>query len=101
MLWVGGHIMVQGAHDLGWHAPYDLIHALEHPVAGVAVVGGFLAWLVDTLCSAVIGLAWGLVILAVVGPLLKVLPFGKAKGGHDEHAETIRAEAPGPEKHDA
>lgn len=101
MLWVGGHIMVQGAHDLGWHAPYDLIHALEQPVAGVAVVGGFLAWLVDTLCSAVIGLAWGLVILAVVGPLLKVLPFGKAKGGHDEHAETIRAEAPGPEKHDA
>ncbi|TWD56276.1 hypothetical protein FB478_101421 [Arthrobacter sp. AG367] len=101
MLWVGGHIMVQGAHDLGWHAPYDLIHALEHPVAGVAVVGGFLAWLVDTLCSAVIGLAWGLVILAVVGPLLKVLPFGKAKGGHDEHAETTRAEAPGPKKHDA
>lgn len=100
MLWVGGHIMVQGAHDLGWHAPYDLIHALEHPVAGVAVVGGFLAWLVDTLCSAVIGLAWGLVVLAVVGPLLKVLPFGKAKGGHAEHAEKSRAEAPGPEKHD-
>lgn len=24
MLWVGGHIMLQGAHDLGWHAPYDL-----------------------------------------------------------------------------
>ncbi len=89
MLWVGGHIMVQGAHDLGWHAPYDLIHALEHPVAGVAVVGGFLAWLVDTLCSAVIGLAWGLVVMAVIGPLLKVLPFGKAKDhGHGAAGET-------------
>jgi predicted DNA repair protein MutK len=84
MLWVGGHIMLQGAHDLGWHAPYDLVHALEHPVAGVAVVGGLLAWLVNTLCSAVLGLIWGLVVLAVIGPLLKVLPFGKAKDGHSE-----------------
>jgi uncharacterized protein len=101
MLWVGGHIMVQGAHDLGWHAPYDLIHALEHPVAGVAVVGGFLAWLVDTLCSAVIGLAWGLVVLAIVGPLLKVLPFGKAKGSHEEGAVQAEADGQQPEKHGA
>ncbi|GAB3533683.1 DUF808 domain-containing protein [Arthrobacter tecti] len=84
MLWVGGHIMVQGAHDLGWHAPYDLIHTLEEPFAGIAVVGGFLAWLVNTLCSAVVGLAWGLLIMAIVHPLLKVLPFGKKKGGHEE-----------------
>jgi predicted DNA repair protein MutK len=26
MLWVGGHIMLQGAYDLGWHLPYDLVH---------------------------------------------------------------------------
>ena len=84
MLWVGGHIMLQGAYDLGWHGPYDIVHALEHPFAELAVVGGFLAWLVNTLCSAVIGLAWGLVVMAVVGPLLKVLPFGKKKGGHAE-----------------
>lgn len=84
MLWVGGHIMLQGAHDLGWHAPYDFVHVLGHPFAGIAVVGGFLAWLVNTLCSAVLGLAWGLVVMAVVGPLLKVLPFGKKKSGHEE-----------------
>ncbi|MDQ0692222.1 DUF808 domain-containing protein [Arthrobacter sp. W4I7] len=84
MLWVGGHIMVQGAHDLGWHAPYDLVHTLEHPFAGIAVVGGFLAWLVNTLCSAVIGIVWGLVVMAVLHPLLKALPFGKEKGGHEE-----------------
>lgn len=84
MLWVGGHIMVQGAHDLGWHMPYDLIHSLEEPFVGIPVVGGFLAWLVNTLCSAVVGLAWGLVVMAVIHPLLKVLPFGKKKGSHQE-----------------
>ena len=84
MLWVGGHIMLQGAHDLGWHMPYDLVHALETPFAGIPVVGGFLAWLVNTVCSAVIGVAWGLVVMAIVHPLLNALPFGKEKGKHEE-----------------
>ena len=84
MLWVGGHIMLQGAYDLGWHLPYDLVHVLEAPFAGIAVAGGFLAWLVNTLCSAVLGLAWGLVVMAILTPLLKVLPFGKKKSGHEE-----------------
>ncbi|WP_258803473.1 DUF808 domain-containing protein [Pseudarthrobacter sp. NS4] len=100
MLWVGGHIMLQGAYDLGWHAPYDLVHVLEKPFAGIAVVGGLLAWLVNTLCSAILGLAWGLLIMAIVGPLLKALPIGKKKGGHEEG--DIRAELAGyrPGKHD-
>jgi predicted DNA repair protein MutK len=93
MLWVGGHIMLQGAYDLGWHAPYDLVHVLETPFSGIPVVGGFLAWLVNTLCSAVIGVAWGIAVMAVVHPLLKVLPFGKKKGGHEEG--DIRAELAG------
>ncbi|SFN71748.1 DUF808 domain-containing protein [Mycetocola miduiensis] len=93
MLWVGGHIMLQGAYDLGWHAPYDIVHVLETPFAGIPVVGGFLAWLVNTLCSAVLGLAWGLAVLAILHPLLKVLPFGKEKGGHAEG--DIRAELAG------
>lgn len=84
MLWVGGHIMLQGAYDLGWHAPYDLVHVLETPFAGVPVVGGFLVWLVNTLCSAILGLAWGLVVMAILHPLLTVLPFGKKKDGHTE-----------------
>ena len=77
MLWVGGHIMLQGVYDLGWNAPYDLVNVLESPFAGVPAVGGFLAWLVNTLCSAVLGLVWGLVVMAILHPLLKVLPFGK------------------------
>ena len=101
MLWVGGHIMLQGAHDLGWHGPYDLVHALEHPVAGIAVVGGALAWLVNTLCSAVLGLAWGLVVMAVLTPLLKVLPFGKKKDGHEDHSGGAATDRQQPAKHDA
>ncbi|MET4637208.1 DUF808 domain-containing protein [Mycetocola sp. 2940] len=84
MLWVGGHIMLQGAYDLGWHLPYDLVHLLESPFAHVPVVGGFLAWLVNTLCSAVLGLVWGIVVMSVLHPLLKVLPFGRDKGKHEE-----------------
>ncbi|PQZ93037.1 ABC transporter [Arthrobacter sp. MYb227] len=84
MLWVGGHIMLQGAYDLGWHSPYDLVHVLETPFTGILVLGGFLAWLVNTLCSAVLGLVWGLAIMALVHPLLKVLPLGKEKGEHEE-----------------
>ncbi|UKA51669.1 DUF808 domain-containing protein [Arthrobacter sp. FW305-123] len=100
MLWVGGHIMLQGAYDLGWHGPYDLVHVLESPFAGIAVVGGFLAWLVNTLCSAILGAIWGLVIMLILHPLLKVLPFGKKNEDHDEG--DVRAAVAGhkPEKHD-
>ena len=31
MLWVGGHILLVGADELGWHGPYDLVHKLEEP----------------------------------------------------------------------
>jgi predicted DNA repair protein MutK len=84
MLWVGGHIMLQGAYDLGWHMPYDLVHVLEAPFAGIPVGGAFLAWLVNTLCSAVLGLVWGLIVMTILHPLLKVLPFVKKKDVHEE-----------------
>src|SRR5690606_3169906 len=29
MLWVGGHILLVGAHELGWDLPYDIVHDLE------------------------------------------------------------------------
>jgi hypothetical protein len=66
MLWVGGHILLVGAHELGWHTPYDALHRLDERVAEVPGVGGVLAWLVDTSVSAVVGLAVGWVILLVV-----------------------------------
>jgi predicted DNA repair protein MutK len=29
MLWVGGHILLVGTDDLGWHAPYSVVHRWE------------------------------------------------------------------------
>lgn len=78
MLWVGGHILLVGADDLGWHAPYALVHHGEEYVHDVAGVGGVLAWLVNTAASAVIGLVVGAIVVAVV----HVLPFGKKKKQH-------------------
>ena len=66
MVWVGGHIILVGAHELGWHAPYDLVHDAEHRVADVPGIGGVLEWLVNTAISAVVGLAVGMIVLAVV-----------------------------------
>ena len=72
MLWVGGHILLVGTDDVGWHAPYGLVHHAEefvhHAVQGV---GGLLAWLVNTAASAVVGLVVGAVVVAIVN----VLPF--------------------------
>lgn len=66
MLWVGGHILIVGAHELGWDPPYDALLAAEDSVHGVAGVGGVLGWLVNTGLSALVGLIAGVVIVAVV-----------------------------------
>lgn len=89
MLWVGGHILVSGAHTLGWHAPHDLIGLLAGPAGQIAGIGGFLAWLVDTICSAIIGFVVGLVIVGV----LHLLPFGNHRDPHaiDDEAEVTES----------
>jgi uncharacterized protein len=66
MVWVGGHILLVGADELGWSGPYDLVHSLEDPFHDIAGIGGVLAWLVNTAASAVVGLAVGFVVVAVV-----------------------------------
>lgn len=81
MLWVGGHILVSGTHTLGWHGPYELAHFLADPAHAVPVVGGALAWLIDTLYSAIIGLIVGGVIVLV----LHFLPIGR-KDVHESAA---------------
>lgn len=80
MVWVGGHILIVGAAELGWHGPEDLVHALEDPVHDLAGVGGVLGWLVNTGLSAVVGLAVGFLVVAVVSRL----PFGD-RGGATAH----------------
>ncbi|MGO1948034.1 MAG: DUF808 domain-containing protein [Mycobacteriaceae bacterium] len=63
MLWVGGHILLVGTDDLGWHSVYGVVHHLEESVASA---GGAVQWLVETGCSAVIGFLVGSVVVAVV-----------------------------------
>lgn len=74
MLWVGGHIVLNGVHELGWDPLYDLVHSAEE-----AVHHGVQGWLVNTALSAVLGLALGLVIMGV----LHLLPFGRKSA--EEH----------------
>lgn len=77
MLWVGGHILLVGSDELGWHTLYGWVHGAEEAVHhAVDAVGGVLAWLVNTAASAVIGLVVGAVVVAIV----HVLPFGRKHG---------------------
>ena len=64
MLWVGGHILLVGTDALGWHGPYELVHHLEEAARGAAgVLGGFVAWPVQTIASAAVGLVVGAVLV--------------------------------------
>jgi predicted DNA repair protein MutK len=98
MLWVGGHILLVGTDELGWHTLYGLVHHAEESVHhAVGGLGAVLAWLVNTAASAVIGLVVGAIVVAVV----HVLPFGRKDShgkSHDApHAETHGGEPkPGP-----
>ncbi len=69
MLWVGGHILIVGAHELGWDPPYDALLAAEDSVHGIGGIGGVLGWLINTGLSAVVGLVAGLLIVAVASQL--------------------------------
>ena len=76
MLWVGGHILLAGIGELGWHAPGDWVHHVEDQVRhAVDHVGGVLAWLFDTSVSAVVGLAVGSLVLA----FMHLLSFTKRR----------------------
>jgi predicted DNA repair protein MutK len=79
MLWVGGHILLVGFDELGWTAPYHLVHELEHLVEDVPGIGGVLSWMVNTGCSAIVGFAVGSLIVGVV----TLLPSRPAKGQPD------------------
>ncbi|SCX38244.1 hypothetical protein SAMN03159343_0349 [Klenkia marina] len=67
MLWVGGHILLVGADELGWTWPYDLVHHVEvavHDATGA--LGGVLGWLTNTALSAVVGVLVGAVVVVVL-----------------------------------
>jgi hypothetical protein len=72
MVWVGGHILLVGADELGWHGPYKFVHKIEDAVH-VGPLGGVFGWIANTVASAIVGLAVGFLIVTVWGKL----PFGK------------------------
>ncbi|WP_235737936.1 DUF808 domain-containing protein [Nocardioides alcanivorans] len=89
MLWVGGHILLVGADDLGWHGPYALVHHLEELVHdATGALGTVLGWSANTAASAVAGLVVG----AIIVLLLHVVPRRRdhvrkgTTGGDDAHA---------------
>ena len=93
MLWVGGHILLVGMNDLGWHPLYELVHhgeeAVAHAVPGF--LGATLAWLLNTTASAILGLIAGAIVLAVMQLVHRVRGGGHAEP--DAHADASDAEA--------
>ena len=63
MIWVGGSIIVHGLHEMGVHAPYDVIKAAAKAVSGGA---GFLNWAVTAFLDGLVGLAVGFALIPVV-----------------------------------
>ncbi len=61
MLWVGGHILLIGLDDLGWHWPYEHVHHWEKDAGG-----GALGWAINTGASAVLGAVVGAIVVAVL-----------------------------------
>jgi predicted DNA repair protein MutK len=77
MLWVGGHIILGGLDELGWSWLYDQVHHLEELVRdATGALGGFLAWTTNTLASALLGLAVGAVVVAIVSLVHRVRGHG-------------------------
>ena len=73
MLWVGGGIILHGLEELGWHAPADMAHAIQHAVeqasGALAAVTG---WLTYATVSAIVGLVLGAIVAFVLHKVLKV-----------------------------
>ncbi len=78
MLWVGGHILLKGVDELGWHAPYAAVHHLEESLHGVGGIGGLLGWLASTLASALAGGLVGAVVVLIVSLIHRRRPGAAA-----------------------
>ncbi|MFV0494043.1 DUF808 domain-containing protein [Mycobacterium sp.] len=73
MLWVGGHILLIGSDDLGWHTPYTVVRHIEkwaRHLPGAEAGAGVSGWVAGTAASAVVGAAIGGLALSV-GLLLR------------------------------
>ncbi len=74
MLWVGGSIILHSAAEIGWHAPYDVVHHVAVYVAhGLDQAQDAVEWIVTAAIDGVFGLVLGLVLMPVgarlIGPM--------------------------------
>jgi predicted DNA repair protein MutK len=78
MLWVGGHLVIANLAETFWHGPYDLVHAATH---AIEAAGPVVIWITDTAISAVFGIILGLIVVAIVTGITRVVK-------RDQPAET-------------
>jgi predicted DNA repair protein MutK len=78
MLWVGGGIVLHGAHELGLHAPTDMAHAVQHAVEHVTgPLGPALGWLTYAVLAGIGGLVLGAIVAVAVHLVQKATGLGK------------------------
>lgn len=66
MLWVGGGILVHGLHEFHLGLLPGLVERLGHAAGQVPLVGAVTEWLATAAASAVVGLATGAIIVAIL-----------------------------------
>jgi predicted DNA repair protein MutK len=79
MLWVGGHIVIHGAHELGLRAPELWVQGLTDAArAATPLAPGLVAWVVRAAIDAVIGLAVGALVAPIASKIIGPA-FGQLK----------------------
>ena len=68
MLWVGGHILLVNLAEVGVAAPYELVSGITHAIPAP----GIITWIIDSSLSAVFGVLWGAIILAVLAVIARL-----------------------------
>ncbi len=94
MLWVGGHIILVGTDELGWHFLYETVHHVEeaaHDATGA--LGGLIGWIVNTVFSAILGLIVGALIVVIVTFTLHRKKDGHGTDGHAKDGHGTEAAA--------
>lgn len=79
MLWVGGGIILHGLEEIGFHAPADWAHGLQHAVEHTTgALGGALGWATYAGVSAIFGLVLGGIIVFILHRVLRFNPHAEA-----------------------
>jgi predicted DNA repair protein MutK len=79
MLWVGGHIVIHGAHELGLEAPELWVQDLTDAArAATPLAPGLVAWVVRAAIDAVLGLAVGALVAPIASRIIGPT-FGQLK----------------------